>query len=161
MANLWLTYNAHKMKFSINDFFSKCEQIPSFLRIWSHLLKISLVENFIFYAVLRSLRWTGAVWRSEPVQPFQTHIIQSLIYWGVHHFVKPSKRTIWFLGRSQGLLLGPTLFIIFIRDFFINLMMFTLLVMVVTTLSIKHWERWYCYQNFENISWIAMSMVSG
>ena len=28
-----------KMKFSIKDFFSKCDQIRSFLRIWSHLLK--------------------------------------------------------------------------------------------------------------------------
>ena len=30
------------MKFSIKDFFSKCDQIRSFLRIWSHLLKKSL-----------------------------------------------------------------------------------------------------------------------
>ena len=40
-----------KMKFSIKDFFSKCDQIGSFLRIWSHLLKKSLMENFIFCAV--------------------------------------------------------------------------------------------------------------
>ena len=39
------------MKFSIKDFFSKCDQIRSFLRIWSHLLKKSFMENFIFYAV--------------------------------------------------------------------------------------------------------------
>ena len=39
------------MKFSINDFFSKCDQIRSFLRIWSHLLNKSLTENFIFCAV--------------------------------------------------------------------------------------------------------------
>ena len=32
---------AQKMKFSIKDFFSKCNQIRSFLRIWSHLLKKS------------------------------------------------------------------------------------------------------------------------
>ena len=38
-------------KFSIKDFFSKCDQIRSFLRIWSHLLKKSLMENFIFCAV--------------------------------------------------------------------------------------------------------------
>ena len=36
------------MKFSIKCFFSKCDQ---FLWIWSHLLKKSLMENFIFYAV--------------------------------------------------------------------------------------------------------------
>ena len=40
-----------KMKFSIEDFFSKCDQIRSFLRIWSNLLKKSLIENFIFCAV--------------------------------------------------------------------------------------------------------------
>ena len=39
------------MKFSIKDFFSKCDQIRSFLRIWSHLLKKPLMENFIFCAV--------------------------------------------------------------------------------------------------------------
>ena len=40
-----------KMKFSIRYFFSKCDQIRSFLRIWSHLLKKSLMENFIFCAM--------------------------------------------------------------------------------------------------------------
>ena len=39
---------AQKMKFSSKDFFSKCDQIHSFLGIWSHLLKKSLLENFIF-----------------------------------------------------------------------------------------------------------------
>ena len=36
------------MKFPIKDFFSKCDQIRSFLRIWSHLLKKSLTDNIIF-----------------------------------------------------------------------------------------------------------------
>ena len=40
-----------KIKFFIKDFFSKCDQLRSFLRIWSHLLKKSLMENFIFCAV--------------------------------------------------------------------------------------------------------------
>ena len=42
-----------KIRFSIKDLFSKCDQIRSFLIwIWSHLLKKSLmVENFIFCAV--------------------------------------------------------------------------------------------------------------
>ena len=39
-------YIAQKMKFSIKDFFSKCDQICSFLRIWSHLLKNLLMGNF-------------------------------------------------------------------------------------------------------------------
>ena len=42
----------HKtMKFFIKDFFSKCEQIHSFLKIWSHLVKKSLMESFISCAV--------------------------------------------------------------------------------------------------------------
>ena len=36
------------MKFSIKDLFIKWDQIRSFLQIWSHLLKKSLMENFIF-----------------------------------------------------------------------------------------------------------------
>ena len=39
---------AQKMKIFIKDFFSKCDQIRSFLRIWSHLLKKSLMKNFTF-----------------------------------------------------------------------------------------------------------------
>ena len=45
---------AQKRKFSIKDFFSKCDQIRSFLRIWSHLLKKSLMKNFIFCAAWRA-----------------------------------------------------------------------------------------------------------
>ena len=45
-------YNtAQKMKFSIKDFYSKCDQIRRKLRIWSHLLKKSSMEDFIFCAV--------------------------------------------------------------------------------------------------------------
>ena len=40
-----------KMKFSIKDFVSKCDQIRSKLRIWSHLLNKSLMENLNFCAV--------------------------------------------------------------------------------------------------------------
>ena len=40
------------MKFFIKDFFNKCDQIRSFLRVWSHLLKKSLMGNFNFCAVL-------------------------------------------------------------------------------------------------------------
>ena len=43
------TYNAQNMKFSIKDFCLKCDQIRM---IWSHLLRKSLMENFIFYAAL-------------------------------------------------------------------------------------------------------------
>ena len=40
-----------KMKFSIKHVFSKCDQIRSFLWIWSHLLKKTLMKNLIFCAV--------------------------------------------------------------------------------------------------------------
>ena len=36
------------MKFSIKDFFSKCDQIRRKLRIWSHWQQKPLMENFIF-----------------------------------------------------------------------------------------------------------------
>ena len=40
------------MPFSIKDLFSKYDQIRSFLRLWSHLLKKYLIENFIFCAAI-------------------------------------------------------------------------------------------------------------
>ena len=52
LSLILLMYTAQKMKFSIKDFLSKCDQISGFLRIWSHLLKKSLMEKFIFCAVL-------------------------------------------------------------------------------------------------------------
>ena len=47
-----------KMKFSIKDFFSICDVIRNFLQIWSHLLKKSLLENFIF--LCSELSYIGA-----------------------------------------------------------------------------------------------------
>ena len=41
-------FTAQKIKFSIKDFFSKCDQIRKKLQIWSHLLKKSSMENVIF-----------------------------------------------------------------------------------------------------------------
>ena len=46
-----LVNTAQKMKFSINDSFSKCDQTCSFLWIWSHLPKKSLMGNFISCAL--------------------------------------------------------------------------------------------------------------
>ena len=50
MYKLNFANTAQKMKFSIKDSFCKCNQIRSLLRIQSHLLKKSLMENFIFCA---------------------------------------------------------------------------------------------------------------
>ena len=46
------SFAAQEMKFSIKDFFSKCDQNRSFQRIWSHFLKKSVMENFIFLCSL-------------------------------------------------------------------------------------------------------------
>ena len=49
---------AQKMKLSIKDFFNKYDnQICKKLRIWSHLLKKSFVESFIFCAVKKAHRY--------------------------------------------------------------------------------------------------------
>ena len=39
-----VTLTAQKMKFSIKDSFSKCDQMRRKLRIWPHILKKSLIE---------------------------------------------------------------------------------------------------------------------
>ena len=53
---LWVDLNflicLQKKKFSIKNFISKFDQIRRKLRIWSHLERNSLMENFIFCAVL-------------------------------------------------------------------------------------------------------------
>ena len=49
------TSTVQKIKFFIKDFFSKCDQICRKLWIWSHLLKKSLMENFIFCAMKNDL----------------------------------------------------------------------------------------------------------
>ena len=45
-----ITFAAQKIKFTIKDFFSKCDQIHRKLRVWPHLLKKSLMENFVLCA---------------------------------------------------------------------------------------------------------------
>ena len=57
LSNETKIFSSHKKtKFSIEDFLIKCDQIRRKLRIWSHLLKKSLVENFIFCA-MHFLSW--------------------------------------------------------------------------------------------------------
>ena len=48
-----LFHTAQKMKSSIKNLFSKCDQIRRTLWICLHLLKESLIENLIFFAVPR------------------------------------------------------------------------------------------------------------
>ena len=67
-----------KSKFSINNFFSKCDQIRTFLRIWLHLLKKSLMENFILvHAVKQSPK---VLCTKSALQNFATFIGKHLCY---------------------------------------------------------------------------------
>ena len=84
------------MKFPVKNFFSKCDQIRRKLRIWSHLLKKSLMENFIFCSV-----------KLAPVQ------VQSL------RKLQSKSKTIWLnfltpLNRIFALLLPQNSHILFI-----------------------------------------------
>ena len=47
----WAFITAQKMKFSIKDFSRKYDQTRSFVQIWSHFTKKSLMKNFIFCAL--------------------------------------------------------------------------------------------------------------
>ena len=68
-----VAFTAQKIEFSIKDFFSKCDQIQRKLRIWSQLLKKSLMENFIFMQclVLRSQgNWADIIYiPARPATP--------------------------------------------------------------------------------------------
>ena len=57
-GNLLLCRCLKKVKIATWYFFSKCNQIHSFLHICSHLLKKFLMENLIFCGV-HSQKWTG------------------------------------------------------------------------------------------------------
>ena len=76
---------AQKM-FSINVFSSKCEQISSFLRIWSHLLKKSLMENFIFLCSVnkREVKCLNIFFRGYLYGPFRSSRPEVFCKKGVH-----------------------------------------------------------------------------
>ena len=57
----FLRYNEQKRKFSIKDFFSKCDQFCKLLRIWSHLLKKPMMENFIFCAMIKQMLYLNII----------------------------------------------------------------------------------------------------
>ena len=73
------------MKLSIKDFFSKCDQIRRKLR--KHLLKKSLVEDFIFCAVQTSLKQTNQISFKEMGSFQLAGVIQpSFTYFAVWRF---------------------------------------------------------------------------
>ena len=113
-------FTGPKIKFSIKDFFSKSDQIRSFLRICSHLLKKSLMENFIFCAVfinsesastLSNLIWRDFVEGNMPVKAKIAYfaalsskkIIWSFAYRNVHGPPTPGNRSHSILKRYRSL----------------------------------------------------------
>ena len=65
------------MKFSIKDFFSQCDQIRNILRIWSHLRKKSLMENFIF-CVMQQYSWKSYLYELQKRIIWQKTFTQKL-----------------------------------------------------------------------------------
>ena len=77
------------MKFSINDFSSKCYQIRRKLRIWSHLLKKSVIENFIFSAMLLPRTKHQFIWASKTrVASIYIHYLYSIPFF--HYSLIPA-----------------------------------------------------------------------
>ena len=73
-----------KMKFPIKEFFSKCDQIRSFLRIWSHLLKKSLIEKFIIlcikFQILKKIWSWKAHWGNSMINKVDQYFNQLVHY---------------------------------------------------------------------------------
>ena len=92
------TFTAQKMKFSIKDFFSKCDLIRSYLRIWSHLLNKFLMENFDFCAVFHHVDRTFAdtmcaiLFRNWLI--FRSHDLQIWRWWRAELFMKVNKNKV-------------------------------------------------------------------
>ena len=63
-----LTSTAKKVNFSSKDFLNKGDQIHRKLRIWSHLLKKSLMQNFIFLYSADSTNEMSNISDDVPVQ---------------------------------------------------------------------------------------------
>ena len=49
-----MQWNTMHLKFLVMDFFNKSDQTRSFLPIWSHLLKKTLMKHLTFCAVLNA-----------------------------------------------------------------------------------------------------------
>ena len=78
------------MKFFIEDFFSKCDQIRRNLGIWPHLLTESLMENFIFCAVvILSISWSDFVCKWLPIQ---IKIFKNMLYPANIYLLKVNNR---------------------------------------------------------------------
>ena len=68
-------------KVSIKNFFSKCDQIRSFLRIWLHLLKKSFLANFIFCAAYVPRIGARITWHLDYFSNFLMTVEQRFTIW--------------------------------------------------------------------------------
>ena len=64
LCRISITDTAQKMKFSIRDFFSKCDQIRMKLRIWPHFLKKILDAALHFLCSVKVMYISGYLIRS-------------------------------------------------------------------------------------------------
>ena len=63
---IYTWHSAQKIKLSVKNFFGKCDQICRDLRIWSHLLRNSLMQNFIFCTGTFEMNlWTNSFCQEE------------------------------------------------------------------------------------------------
>ena len=103
--NYW-SHTAQKNKFSIEDFFIKCDQ----LQIWSHLLKKSLIENFIFFCAVTSL----TIYHMLTIYPIMHVQLMLLSFhylyydkknWSEHlllYLEQPQKQWLWKASQKYG-----------------------------------------------------------
>ena len=81
------------MTFSIKNFFSKCDQIRSFLQIKSHLQKKSLMESFIFCAmnaILEANHWCKQGRVAEPKLSLVEHLLKPETILMIDQWERPS-----------------------------------------------------------------------
>ena len=86
LVSYWPTtfITVQKVKFLIKDVFSKCDEIRRKLRIWSYILKKSLIENFIFCQCISQIFFK---WK-----------LTSLIEMAVHKFVRTMYSRKWLVS---------------------------------------------------------------
>ena len=92
---------AQKMKFSIKDFCSKCDQIPRKLRISSHLLKKSLMKKFI---VPKNELGYKVVFVTRPTSPWGEIRFRVKLLLSIKKLLRVVTRSTWLF--QQGLVMN-------------------------------------------------------
>ena len=117
MNHLLRSSTTQKMKFSIKDFFSKCDQIRWKLRIWSHLLKKFIMENFIFYAVF-VLTFAFVLDRGSKKCLILRRVLLLFLAGNLKHYLdllcRPQKHEGWLFGYSLLLVINTLLIVYFV-----------------------------------------------